>query len=140
MLGISWEKRENLEKGFFFPLKRIGGGNMKKYFSSFFAITGFLIFSSVSHAEAIQIYKPFEKLGRGIVNIVTAPKEIPVQILASAVEQKDKHKNNTAALAGAFSGVFKGIGWMVYRSIAGFYDVITFPFPIPTYEHSIIEP
>ena len=56
------------------------------------------------------------------------------------MEQRDKHKNNTAALAGAFSGVFKGIGWMVYRSIAGVYDVITFPFPIPTYEHSIIEP
>ena len=59
-------------------------GNVKIYFSCFFAISGFLIFFSVSHAEPIQIYKPFEKLARGIVNIVTAPKEIPVQILASA--------------------------------------------------------
>jgi putative exosortase-associated protein (TIGR04073 family) len=106
-----------------------------------------LIFSSICQAEAIPegefhaIFKPFGKLGRGIVNIVTSPKEIPIQILGSAVEQNEKYDNNgAAALAGAFSGVFKGIGWTLYRLVAGVYDVVTFPFPLPAYEYSIIEP
>lgn len=112
---------------------------MKLFRIIMFSVACVFTFSSICQAQT-PVFKPFEKLGRGIANIIGAPKEIPVQMLGSAVEMNEKYDNGAAVLAGAFSGIFKGVGWGVYRLVAGVYDVVTFPFPIPTYEYSIIEP
>ena len=81
------------------------------------------------------IYQPFKKLSRGLVNIVTAPLEVPNQMYWEAGRGKD---NPGRIISGYVEGVFIGTGWTIGRFLAGSYDIITFP--IPPYKKSLIQP
>lgn len=105
-----------------------------------FVIVCVLTFSSICQAQTSPILKPFEKLARGIGHIVYSPFEIPGQMLCLAIKQQKEHDSYIAALGGYIAGVIPGVGYFVYRAVAGVYTVVTFPIPTPTYEHSFIEP
>lgn len=66
---------------------------------------------------------PFEKLGRGVANILFSPLELIQQPLGVAEE-----KGNIAALT---YGMFRGVGMTVARVCVGVTDVLTFYMPLP---------
>ncbi len=67
-------------------------------------------------------YGPTRKLGRGLSNFFLAPAEIPVTVAKINTDE------GNATAAGY--GVVRGVGRSVVRHVAGFIEIITFPFPI----------
>jgi putative exosortase-associated protein (TIGR04073 family) len=66
-------------------------------------------------------YGPTRKLGRGLSNFFLAPAEIPVTIA-----KINEDEGNSAAFG---YGVVRGLGRSATRHIAGFLEVVTWPFP-----------
>jgi putative exosortase-associated protein (TIGR04073 family) len=65
------------------------------------------------------------KLARGLVNVGTAPFELPKQMIKKAQEG-----NSTAGeFAGYVTGIFTGIGWTFCRFGSGVVDIVSAPFP-----------
>jgi len=69
--------------------------------------------------------KMFKKLGRGTVNVVTGPLEIPNQAANYAHESESLLPGSAAFLGGAFIGT----GWCAARVLSGVFDVATFFIP-----------
>lgn len=67
---------------------------------------------------------PLHKLSRGSVNLLTGWIEIPKNIYEVSIEE-----NLTVGLT---VGTVKGIGMAIVRTSAGVYEIVTFPFPIPS--------
>ena|ERR1700719_4003802 len=67
-------------------------------------------------------YGPTRKLGRGLANFFLAPAEIPVTVAKINTDE------GNATAAGY--GVVRGVGRSAVRHVAGFIEIITFPFPI----------
>jgi len=67
-------------------------------------------------------YGPTRKLGRGLSNFFLGSSEILV-----TVAKIDKDEGDAAA---AGYGVVRGVGRSAARHIAGFVEVLTFPFPL----------
>src|SRR6266404_603776 len=67
-------------------------------------------------------YGPTRKLGRGLSNFFIAPAEIPVTVAKINTDE------GNAAAAGY--GVVRGVGRAAYRHVAGFAEILTFPFPL----------
>ncbi len=67
-------------------------------------------------------YGPTRKLGRGLSNFFLGSAEIPV-----TVGKIDKDEGDPAAFG---YGVVRGVGRSAERHIAGFVEVLTFPFPL----------
>lgn len=95
-----------------------------------------LTFSSALPAQAIEVVKGREdtwfdkagtKLGRGGSNIFLGWLEIPYNV-ALDWERIDP-------MSGTFTGGAKGIMWTFTRMTYGFFEVITFPFPLPGIEY-----
>jgi len=63
------------------------------------------------------------KLIRGVTNMVTGVGEIPKQIYLIG------HKEGW--VQGVFRGPLEGIGMCIARTVAGAYEVATFPIPLP---------
>ena len=84
------------------------------------------------YRENSDIDKMFHKLGRGVVNIFTGWIEVPKNIA--------QEWRKTDPFTGTVVGLIKGIGWGVARTFAGFYEVISFPFPVPKNYEAIMEP
>jgi putative exosortase-associated protein (TIGR04073 family) len=76
----------------------------------------------------------FEKFTRGLTNIVTAPFEFFRQPF---VLHREHEFNGVAAF---FGGIFSGVYATVARELAGLYEFVTFPFPIPAEYRSVIDP
>lgn len=74
----------------------------------------------------------FDKLGRGLENTLFGALEIPKQTVKRALE--------TNCSSCYISGFFTGIGYFVVRELAGIYEILTFPFPIPVEYSPIIDP
>ena len=72
------------------------------------------------------------KLFRGIMNAATGWMEIPKQM--SVTWQA------SGAGVGSSWGFIKGIGFAVARSVAGAYEIVTFPLPIPDGYRPIMQP
>lgn len=72
------------------------------------------------------------KLGRGVVNLFTGVVEIPKNM---AREWK-----RTDPITGITVGFFKGVGWGWTRTIAGGYEILTFPMPAPPGYVPLMEP
>jgi putative exosortase-associated protein (TIGR04073 family) len=66
-------------------------------------------------------YGPTRKLGRGLSNFFLAPAEIPV-----AIRKINQDEGNAAAFG---YGVVRGVGRSATRHIAGFLEIVTWPFP-----------
>jgi putative exosortase-associated protein (TIGR04073 family) len=88
--------------------------------------------------EGPAIPKPFLKVGRGIVNCISSPLEIPNHMYLLSDHAHDNSKYGVRTAAAAIEGLFMGIGYTCWRFGAGIYDLITFP--VPNYEKCIITP
>lgn len=84
------------------------------------------------YRESTDINKMFHKLGRGLSNVLLGWVEIPKNIA--------KEWRQTEPFTGTIVGFVKGIGWAVARTVAGFYEVISFPFPVPRDYQPIMYP
>jgi putative exosortase-associated protein (TIGR04073 family) len=67
-------------------------------------------------------YGPTRKLGRGLANFFLAPAEIPVTVAKINTDE------GNAAAAGY--GVVRGVGRSATRHIAGFLEIVLWPFPV----------
>jgi putative exosortase-associated protein (TIGR04073 family) len=67
-------------------------------------------------------YGPTRKLGRGLANFFLAPAEISVTVTKINTDE------GNAAAAGY--GVVRGVGRSATRHIAGFLEIVLWPFPV----------
>ena len=72
------------------------------------------------------------KLGRGGVNLVTGWVEIPKRMIETS--------QRSGAGAGWTWGLLRGLGHGFIRTLGGFYEIVTFPFPAPPGYVSVIQP
>lgn len=87
--------------------------------------------SGVVHAD------PGHKLYRGLVNIVTAPLEVPKQTRAYWIKGAQKTVHISANL---FSGAVWGIVQGVKRLGSGLWDTMSFPFDVPNHNQPLFKP
>ena len=73
-----------------------------------------------------------DKLVRGLANFFTGFLEIPRNIHNTT--------ESSGMLTGWTVGLGKGLGYTALRMLAGVYEVITFPLPIPEDYRPLIEP
>ena len=83
-------------------------------------------------AEPMDAGKGFTKFTRGAVNLVTGWVEIPKRIQETSQE--------SGAAAGWTWGLLRGIGHGFIRTVAGGYEIVTFPFPAPPGYEPVIQP
>ena len=93
---------------------------MKRYVTILLIFAVALSFSTTAFAEGEG---PFEKLFRGLTNIVTSPGEI----LDSVMEDR----SGTGMAAGKSHGLLEGISRFLVKASAGAVEVATFPVPWP---------
>ena len=123
---------------------------MKKIYIIFFIVMTLSIAATSSFASdnppanpnssseiKITVVNPAEKLSRGIVNIITAPIEIAKQVDLSWKESAHKTQN---VGTGIFSGIVKGLAYMVWRAGSGLWDVVSFPFKTPANYEPLMKP
>ena len=67
---------------------------------------------------------PVNKLGRGVANMLTGVAELPLQMERTA--------RTEGQVAGATVGLLRGAVCAIGRTLAGGFEVLTFPFPNPT--------
>lgn len=98
---------------------------MKK--AVFMAVLISLFVSSAAFAD-----DAIGKLGRGVANVASCWVEVPTQIFEATEGE---------GIAGGLTvGIFKGVVYTVGRCLAGVYDIVTFPLPLPNGYKSIIQP
>ena len=104
---------------------------MKKSFIFIIILT--LFCASQAFAES----NPGKKLYRGVVNVVTAPVEIPKQARAYWIEgaQKTDH-----ILVWIGSGTVWGMVQTVKRAGSGIWDIVSFPFEKPDQYEPLLKP
>jgi len=94
------------------------------------------------HAEEISdkpfISKPFRKFGRGMVNVISSPLELPNQMYLLSDHAHENSKYGVETASAAIEGVFMGAVYTFWRLGSGIYDLITFP--LPKYEFCLITP
>lgn len=97
-------------------------------------LTALILLGISPHASAASMdaAKSFKKLTRGTVNIFTGWVELPKRIQQTSEE--------SGALAGFTWGLLRGLGYGFTRTAAGFYELLTFPFPAPPGYESVIQP
>ena len=113
--------------------------------SKFFLVAGFLAMLAIvpqsiqaqqtdddTYRENTEINQMFHKLGRGVSNVLLGWVEVPKNIA--------KEWRRTEPFTGTIVGFFKGFGWAVARTVAGVYEVISFPFPVPKNYEPIMYP
>jgi len=66
-----------------------------------------------------------KKLGRGFVNMATAP----IELVKQPVVEAEKGESVGEFLTGLTYGVFAGVAWTFYRELDGVYEVATFYLP-----------
>jgi putative exosortase-associated protein (TIGR04073 family) len=85
-----------------------------------------------SAAELAEPGTPARKLQRGFLNITLSPVEISNEIVKL-------QKADTALpswTVGMIKGTFKALG----RSVAGAYEILTAPFPVPAHYEPVVKP
>jgi putative exosortase-associated protein (TIGR04073 family) len=100
---------------------------MKQVVSIVLAIALITSFTTLAHAQ-----NPPVKLGRGIINTLTGFLELPLKVIT--ISKKEGYP------VGLTVGVAKGIGWGLYRTVVGLYEIVTFPIPAPAGYEPITDP
>jgi len=80
------------------------------------------------------IYRAPRKLARGTVNVLSGPFEIFNQ----PVRLASKEDYFMGQVTGVVAGIPVGLGYAVVRTVAGAFDIVTFPILVP--QRAIIEP
>lgn len=91
-----------------------------------------LILGLIFSASPVFAQDMGKKLGRGLMNALTGWVEIPKNIY------EESCKSNM--LVGLTWGILKGAGYTVIRTVTGAYEIVTFPFAIPTGYEPIMQP
>jgi putative exosortase-associated protein (TIGR04073 family) len=81
---------------------------------------------------AVHEHTAGDKLVRGLANIFLGFIEIPRNIHNTTAED--------TMLVGWTVGLGKGLGYTGLRLLAGLYEVVTFPFPLPRAYAPLVEP
>ena len=87
--------------------------------------------------SAVSI-RPSERFGRGVINIITSPLEIPAQLYIRAAYQNEWRQSPFAVVGGFIEGIPMGLIYFPWRLTAGVFDIITLPFS--RFNESIISP
>jgi putative exosortase-associated protein (TIGR04073 family) len=82
--------------------------------------------------------KPLMKIGRGMINIVSSPLELPNQMYLLSSYAHDNSKYGIETASAAIEGFLMGVVYSFWRLGAGTYDLFTFP--LPKCETTIITP
>ncbi|MGH7254382.1 MAG: exosortase system-associated protein, TIGR04073 family [Nitrospirales bacterium] len=72
------------------------------------------------------------KLVRGVVNVTTGWLEMPKQMY--------RHATLQGWTGGLLIGPFEGLGMSFVRTLAGAYEVLTFPLPVPPRYQTMVTP
>ncbi len=96
-----------------------------------------LVLSFMGMNNSFAANRTIKKLQRGVVNIVTAPVEIPKQIRVYWIAGSEKTFHISAWI---FCGLVKGIWMIPVRAGSGLWDVISSPLDIPSNGKSIVQP
>ena len=88
--------------------------------------------SSDGDREATVFGQMLHKLGRGLINVVTAVVEIPRQV--------STEWTRTDPITGLVVGGVKGVAWGFTRFVTGLYETATFPIPVPDNYEVMLEP
>ncbi len=88
----------------------------------------------VGRKDESLIYRAPRKLARGTVNIFCGP----LEIFNQPVRLARKEQNFAGQLGGAVAGIPVGLGYMVGRTFAGTFDIVTAPILVP--QRALIEP
>jgi len=100
----------------------------------------FLVFSFIALEETSAMSRQLgllKKLQRGIVNVVTAPVEVPKQIRAYWIAGSEKTFHISPW---AFCGFVKGVWMTPLRMGSGLWDIITCPLDLPRNGGSLVQP
>lgn len=97
-----------------------------------FVIISVFIVSLISVQSPCYAQNMLRKLGRGAANVATGVLEIPKSIQESFYDD--------GLIAASTYGVLDGIYKFVVRTVAGVYEVATFPIPLPADYVPIVEP
>ncbi len=93
-------------------------------------------------AEEIPVrasfFKPFMKLGRGAINLISSPCELPNHMYLLSKHAYENSPYGIETASAALEGFCTGSVYTFWRLGAGMYDLLTFPFP--KYEFSLITP
>ena len=83
--------------------------------------------------------RPAERFGRGVVNILSSPLELPAQIYTRACYYNETNEYVLATVGGFIEGIPMGVlVYFPWRLAAGVYDVTTFA--VPACNRCIIHP
>ncbi len=89
--------------------------------------------ASVARAEEPPIWRQAGmKLARGAINFSTGWIELPKQIYLIGQAE--------GWVTGALRGPIDGLGMFVVRTVAGAYEVLTFPIPVPPQYRLMFQP
>ncbi|MFQ5992899.1 MAG: exosortase system-associated protein, TIGR04073 family [Nitrospiraceae bacterium] len=72
------------------------------------------------------------KLGRGVANLTTGWVELPKQIYTTWKAE--------GWVTGILQGTVDGVGMLFGRTVAGAYEIVTFPIPIPPEYQPMLQP
>lgn len=100
-------------------------------FARLWLLSTFFFLTASFLTPSAWAYTAWDKVGRGIANIVTSPYEI---IRQGMIDFED-HGG-----IGVFSGSIRGVFCMVGRIVVGAYEVVTFPIPVPSNFRPILYP
>ena len=95
----------------------------------------FLILWSVTPAQAEEPSVAEQiamKFARGMANVTTGWVELPKQIYLVG--------HNEGWMMGALRGPIDGLGMVIARTIAGAYEILTFPVPLPPHYQPMLKP
>ena len=84
------------------------------------------------------ISQPFMKLGRGLVNTISSPLELPNQMYLLSNHAYENSQYGFETASAAIEGFLMGAVYTFWRLGAGTYDLLTFP--LPKYEFCLITP
>ena len=79
-----------------------------------------------------------ERFGRGVINIITSPLEIPAQLYIRAAYQNEWRQSPFAVMGGFIEGIPMGLIYFPWRLTAGVFDIFTLPFS--RFNETIISP
>jgi putative exosortase-associated protein (TIGR04073 family) len=86
-----------------------------------------------AEAEAPAILQQIgAKLARGVTNFCLGWTELPKRIYLVTRDE--------GWLTGMLRGPVDGLGWFTARTIAGMYEVFTFPLPLPPHYQPLVTP
>lgn len=86
---------------------------------------------SVAAAQSTRAYpvQMISQLGRGVVNVLMAPIEVPVNMWKEGNGAVAHDANKGRQMIAMFTGAVTGTGYMCARVGVGFWEVVSFPYP-----------